>query len=208
MPKELVEFPEQLKLESHNSMLTNQRIHDIERTLDLWSIRMHQEPTQEHILGCYSIVVAWFSYVKSMLQDRRQGGKEPERMNKFEKRIVELEAKISKLGSRALFIQKRVMNDEVRDVLRRSGEPRMTKYFWNLLESEMVIMTSEVIDEMRLLYQSVHFYFRISKTSNMGGVLGDLLQLRQKKGTLKEIDINSMEDSENGKQDEAGNEQS
>lgn len=173
---------ENLKLESHNSLLTNQRIHEIERALDLWNIRMHQEITQDSLLACHSIIVAWFSYVKSMLQRRQT---DPTvRKSDFEYRVVAIEDKIACASKFAAFIQKKIETDVITDIYREIGSRECTKNFWNILEYKMFILIEEIIDDMRLLYQSVHFYFRISKGTGIGGVLGDLVNIKNKRGTI------------------------
>jgi len=194
MATPLIEIPENLRLESHNSNLTNERIHGLERVLDVWVIRMHQDPTQENILGCYAIICAWYAYLRSIQQNRKKEPDEKKFRTFFDRRMDNIEKEMKELKSYALFIHKRIESPEILAIQKDNKTKELNKKFWNTLEGRMIFLIDNIIDEVRLNFQSLHFYFRTSKGSSVQGIFGDLLNLKAKKGTLMNEEIPQVKD--------------
>jgi hypothetical protein len=179
------------KIDSHNSQLTNLRIHELEMSLDKWRIQMIRDPTQENIIGTFAVINAWFSYVQSIEQARKRKGYE----FSFSNQIQKVRDRITEMNEYVSLIQKRIVSPNLKKKYPQLVDGVKGNTPWNKIEYAMLTNVMQIIDELRTIYQSMNFYFRTSKdTSSMGGILGDLIQAKKrgtKDPTLGENDLNT-----------------
>lgn len=160
----LRQITDEKQIASHQSALTNLRQHELERQLDLVRISVLSNPTQENIMLYYSVITTWFSYIQSLNQEAEQYDK--------------IEAIIPKLSSTKEyweFFKYGRIGKKVREYQKKYGNGYVIQ-----LEFRMTQLCDEIADEIRKIYQSLKFYFRLDKSSTVHGVLGDYLRLKQK----------------------------
>ncbi len=176
---ELEKLTNKQKIDSHNSQLTNLRIHELEMALDQWRIRMYREPTHENIIGCFAVIKAWFSYVQSIDQYRNSKKKQADE-DTFRIRVTDINKKMLCAEQYVACFQKNIVEEEIKKVYKELGTHTHNNKFWRTIEHKLMSLVNEIIDDMRTIYQGMNFYFRTSKDqSAVGGILGDLIQAKK-----------------------------
>lgn len=168
------------KIDSHNSQLTNLRIHELEISLDAQRIIMMRSPTQDNIIACFGIVKAWFSYIQSI----KQGSRKDDVQESFSGKLGSIKMKMNTMDHYTALIHHGVVSEELRQRWPQLVDGKKGNTPWNKIERTMVFLTNEIIDDLRTIYQSMNFYFRTSRnTEGVGGILGDLVNAKKKRGT-------------------------
>lgn len=165
------------EVESHQSQLTNERQHQLESQIDIYRIRVRNEPTIDNIIVFYGGLEALYSYLQSLNQRKY----DTKNHDPLEIQIDQLKALFDELKDYWEFFKFGKRGGHTLNIIKKRGDN-----FQIHINARMVELCNNILDKLRRAYQSFNFYFRTGRRNQFTGIEGDLIMSKLQQKTMSE----------------------
>lgn len=156
------------EIESHNSNLTNLRVHHIEVQIDRIRVLAGRSPTIENLSEYFFLLKSWHSYLNTVISD---------------KTTEDLKNRIQGFDDALKY---NVYNKECLDIKKKHPKGYIPE-----IQRQMLEACEKMADEIRKQYQTLRYYFRTGGARQSRSLSADLQASinRLEKTKKKEVTI-------------------